>query len=57
MARHASGAPRSSECHLRSYTMSDSSSSESTPVDLDAIETELAEVELMLERLNEPNNP
>ncbi len=57
MARHASGAPRSSERHLRSYTMSDSSSSESTPVDLDAIETELAEVELMLERLNEPNNP
>jgi hypothetical protein len=37
--------------------MSDSSSSESTPVDLDAIEAELAEVELMLERLNEPNNP
>ncbi|MFZ9191951.1 MAG: hypothetical protein ACO3D1_05920 [Ilumatobacteraceae bacterium] len=26
-------------------------------VDLDAIEAELAEVELMLERLNEPSNP
>jgi bifunctional pyridoxal-dependent enzyme with beta-cystathionase and maltose regulon repressor activities len=26
-------------------------------VDLDALEAELAEVELMLERLNEPNNP
>jgi hypothetical protein len=37
--------------------MSDNSNSESTPIDLDAIEAELAEVELMLERLNAPNTP
>ncbi len=57
MARHTSGAHSASKRHLRSYTMSDNSNSESTPIDLDAIEAELAEVELMLERLNAPNTP
>ena len=37
--------------------MSDVSNQNEAPLDLDAIEAELAEVELMLERLDAPNNP
>ena len=37
--------------------MSDVSNQNEAPLDLDAIEAELAEVELMLERLDTSNNP
>ena len=43
--------------HLRWAEMSDVSNQDEAPLDLDAIEAELAEVELMLERLDTPNNP
>lgn len=36
--------------------MSDIHNQNESPLDLDAIEAELAEVELMLERLDMPNN-
>lgn len=36
--------------------MSDIHNQTESPLDLDAIEAELAEVELMLERLDTPNN-
>jgi hypothetical protein len=57
MAKHPSGALRDSKRHLRSGGMSDNSTDQSAPLDLDAIEAELAEVELMLERFNAPNTP
>lgn len=36
--------------------MSDTDDRHDEPIDLDAIEAELAEVELMLERLDKPSN-
>lgn len=40
---------------LRLATMSDAANQHDEPIDLDAIEAQLAEIELMLERLDSSN--
>lgn len=56
MASHASGAQIAQQGHLRWPHMSNVDNQTETPLDLDATEAELAEVELMLERLDTPSN-
>jgi len=56
MTGHASGAQRHKLGRLRLAKMSDTSDQHEETVDLDAIEAELAEVELMLERLDKPHS-
>lgn len=56
MASHASGVHIAQQSHLRWAQMSNVDNQNETPLDLDATEVELAEVELMLERLDTPSN-
>ncbi len=56
MAKYASGAQIVQQSHLRWPHMSNVDNQTETPLDLDATEAELAEVELMLERLDTPSN-
>jgi len=53
MVCHASGASHQRFGDLRSWVMSDTSSKNDERIDLDEIEAQLAEVELMLERLDQ----
>jgi hypothetical protein len=56
MAKYASGAQIAQHSHLRWAQMSNVDQHNEAPLDLDATEAELAEVELMLERLDTPSN-
>ena len=55
MTGHASGAQVHRRSRLLLSLVSDTSEHHDEPVDLDEIEAQLAEVELMLERLDKPN--
>jgi hypothetical protein len=55
MTGHASGAQEHRRSRLLLSFVSDTSEHHDEPVDLNEIEAQLAEVELMLERLDKPN--
>jgi len=55
MTDHASGARDRRRSRLLCSWMSDTSNQHDEPLDLDEIEAQLAEIELMLERLDKQN--
>lgn len=55
MTGHASGAQQQRRSRLLLSLVSDTGEHREETIDLDEIEAQLAEVELMLERLDKPN--